>query len=331
MPRIVSALAFAACLLPGVSAATDYPNTSSFGVDFNQGEAWYVQCMGAKDAVPPPADLPRQAPAQCDAVDLYYQARANPHTSKQDWDRVRECAFASGTPRVLMMLYANGFGVARNPALATRYACSLDSVAKAEMEARVARLARGPGPQPFDFCDDITSGFSGAICAGAEESQLDRARDARLDQHEASLPAQARTAFQRLRGAARAYARNVENDMTGTAGAQMAIAHEGAIMDQFLADVTSRNGFRPCGQAEYRQLQSTLASALKSALAAPPNGGWSTIGADDIGTAQQAWVAYLGAWSAYLAAAGQDPLPALAELTRRRTSELRSMVTTPPP
>ena len=74
-----------------------------------------------------------------------------------------------------MMLYANGYGVARDTSRAIHYACRLDT-AKAEMEARVAYLASGAlahDDQPFDLCDHITSGRMGGVCAAIDAGRVD--------------------------------------------------------------------------------------------------------------------------------------------------------------
>jgi hypothetical protein len=63
---------------------------------------------------------------------------------------VRACALATNNNAVLMMLYANGYGVARDTDRAIHHACILDFIAKSEMEHRIARPS--PAGTPSRSC-----------------------------------------------------------------------------------------------------------------------------------------------------------------------------------
>jgi hypothetical protein len=173
-------------------AAQPYPTTNSFGVPYAKDEAWYQQCMRVEHRSAPAAAIRREA---CDASELYYQKRSQATTTAAEWNKVRECALAHDDHAVLMMLYANGFGVPRDLDIAMHYACSLDFVAKAEMEARIAHLAKLQPGAVFDQCDDITSGAMGGRCAEIGEAQALRVRQARLDRMARALPASLQPAF----------------------------------------------------------------------------------------------------------------------------------------
>jgi hypothetical protein len=147
MPTPFLKLTFAAlavCAAAPVPAAPGYPTTQTFGVPFSTDEAWYRQCMRVEHAVAPAADTTTAASATCDASALYYRKRSQAATSPAEWKMVRECALARGDNAVLMMLYANGFGVPRDTDIALHYACSLDFAAKAEMEAGRRPSGRRP-------------------------------------------------------------------------------------------------------------------------------------------------------------------------------------------
>src|SRR5471032_2984865 len=171
MPTLVRLAILAAVSLLTSSAALaadSYPNTN-FGAPFSNDESWYRQCMRVADLGVPQASGSAAPSPQCDASALYYSKLNQVATPPAEWQTVRACASAKADSAVLMMLYANGFGVPRDVDLALHYACQLEA-AKAEMEARVAHLAaaRGidrPFAQPFDQCDDITSGYMEAVCA----------------------------------------------------------------------------------------------------------------------------------------------------------------------
>ena len=124
---------------------------------------------------------------------------------------------------ILMMVYANGLGVARNLDLATHYACNLDG-APAEMDGRVLHLAgmkTARSPKRLDYCDDITSGRAQGECASRDAAKVDVKRRAGLDALEARVSPAGRAAYAALRKAAYAYAdthsRNEVDPLTGTA------------------------------------------------------------------------------------------------------------------
>lgn len=148
------------------AAAQLYPNTSNFGVPFSEAEHWYQQCMRVADVGEPEMSGARDAASRCNASELYYTKRNQATASPEEWSKVRACAVANADNAVLMMLYANGFGVQRNTDVALHYACKLDFIAKSEMELRIAHLVSAKQTEaPFDQCDDITSGYMQGVCA----------------------------------------------------------------------------------------------------------------------------------------------------------------------
>jgi uncharacterized protein YecT (DUF1311 family) len=336
MRRAALALWFA----PLLALAGPYPNTSFMGDMARTDAAWYQRCLAVEHARPPAGDLPaKMSRAQCQPEDLYYDARAQ-DARTADWRRVRECAFAAHNETVLMMLYANGFGVRQDRALATRYACGLDQVAPAEMESRVAHLQQPlRKDKPFDFCDDITSGVSGAVCASMRERQRERAGAARLKQFSASLQPAARAAFERLRKAQAMFAQasaDNENDMHGTAAVGLAIAARGRLNAEFVHDVGAVAARREpkYGADEYARLDTELNQAYRRLMDMPSKQdgdpgriGDSTMTRDGVRATQRAWLRFRDAWAEFLLAAGSplDPASVKALLTERRTKQLAAL------
>lgn len=332
--RLAAAAALLAPCLAGM-AATPYPNTSFFGVDFDRGAAWYRHCMRV-EKLAPPRPAPRAPTPKCSAQDLYDDAQAKPAASAAEWREVRECASATANDSVLMMLYANGYGVPRNPDLAIRYACGLENVALAEMESRVEHLAEGAGDKPFDFCDDITSGLSGATCADIQESRQRRLREAELDRYAATLAPAARPAFAALRTAAEKFARtseDKESDMQGTAAVGLATGLGGKRRAEFLGDVRSlQAGTFARGDGErLRELDSELNRVYRAVLGKPSAQegeperiGNLTITREDVRATERTWVAYRNAWLAFLKAGAirADANAVNAMLTSRRIGQL---------
>lgn len=337
-PLVLLPLVLSLLSLPALGQAeTPYPNTATFGVPFSEDEVWYRQCKRVEHRGATDAGARAAGAAQCEASGLYYDARSQARASTAQWQAVRECALASGDRPVLMMLYANGFGVERDLDVAMHYACSLDFSAKAEMEARIAHLASmRPGSPVFDQCDDITSGHMGTICADIRETRAGRVRDARLAQMVRQLPKAARDRFEALRTAAERYADagSAETDMQGTAAPGLAIARHGRLREQFMqAALDAAAGKLPPSSAEQvaqldRELNRVYGEvmALPSSQAEQPERiGESTISRADVREAERRWIAYRNAFLAFGAqrSSGSDIHAIHAHLLRQRIEALR--------
>lgn len=336
---------FAVLLAGGLGAhaapagVVPYPNTSGFGVDFDSSEDWHRQCMRVAHPSPLPATASAGRTQACKA-DLYYLTRDRAATSPAEWRQVRECALADGDDAVLMMLYANGYGLARDTDRAIYHACRLDT-AKAEMEARVDHLASAGAAlddQPFDLCDHITSGRMGAVCAAIGERRDERVRRARLDRFAAALPAAAREPFARLRQAAAVFARKSANetDMTGTGGAGFALRQAGRRDEEFMETLfgAASGKIGRASAAQLARLDRQLKLQYRRVLATPSAQadqperiGYSTVTRNDVRATEQAWLAYRKAWAAYLAAARSpaDLASVRAQLTRQRIAQLKRL------
>jgi hypothetical protein len=320
-------------------AEPSYPATKNFGVPYLRDEPWYQQCMRVEHRSAPNTPARRSVTSQCNASDLYYQKRSQAVTSVGEWNKVRECAIAQEDNAVLMMLYANGFGVRRDTDIATRYACSLDFVAKAEMEARIEHLTKAQSSNAvFDQCDDITSGYMGSICASIRESQAQRVRAARLDRLVHALPESTQVAFKRLRAAAAAYvgAASAEVDMHGTGAPGFAIEHDGKLREQFMQvalDVLS-NKSMPDSPSGTVRLDEELNAVYQKLMTAPSTQeGWpnrigeSTIDRTEVRNAERRWLAYRDAFIAFgtTLSPGFKPDAIKALLTTQRIAELTAI------
>lgn len=331
--RLLTLAAVSLSTLPAALAAAPYPNTSNFGVPFSEDEPWYQQCMRVNKLSAP--TMPAVS-GPCDAGDLYYTKRNQAATSPAEWNKVRACAITKADNSVLMMLYANGFGVQRDTDMAIRYACSLEFIAKAEMMHRIEHLAAGPRSDvPFDQCDDITSGYMGSLCAAIRERQDDRVRRARLDRIVSSLSPASRGAFAKLRAAAERYATEAmgEVDMQGTAAPELSMEHSGRLREQFMQAALDTASARlpPASAAEYAQRDGELNALYQAVMTAPTtrenwpdNIGDSTISHAQVRKTERLWLAYRDAFVAYVATlpSGPDPVAVKTLLTSQRINGL---------
>lgn len=333
-PAALAALLLWAGAMHAGEPAVPYPNTEGFGVEFSKNEEWYRHCMRVARPVPPrPATATR-----CDATELYYLKRDQEATSNAEWREVHACAEAAGDDAVMMMLYANGYGVPRDSGRAIHYACRLDT-AKAEMEARVAWLASDAAAhdsQPFDLCDHITSGRMGAVCAGIKEGRASRVRNARLERFAATLPAAGRKAFVPLRMAAEAFAQQsaAEVDLTGSAAAGFVVQGVAHKKNEFLETLlaSAQGKIAQASAAQLAQLDHELNLAYQKLMATPSTQdghpgrlGDSTVRRQDVRATERAWLAYRDAWEPFLAVAGlpTDPVSIKVVLTRQRIAQLK--------
>ena len=291
---------------------------------------------------PPRADRPtlaqRAALKGCDAETLYYGQGVKP-----DYVRARQCAFTQpptdevfGGATILMQVYANGLGVAKDLDLATAYACMIEG-APMESDGRVTHLqALKAKPQKgrFDYCDDITSGLAQGYCASLDAKTQDLARDARLKAATAKLPAAARPAYADMTRAFDAYVTaHVEGeiDLSGTARAAQAIEEEAAVRDAHLKELSQLLSGRWPGAttAQARAADAALNATYRKTLAtAGAKTNLTTITPDGVRKAQRAWLAWRDAYVRFARAAapGVSADAVQARLTKERTGELDGMV-----
>ncbi|QOY95661.1 DUF1311 domain-containing protein [Massilia sp. UMI-21] len=337
MPALSHRLPLIAFLFAGLAQAAPFPNTSHFGLPFSHDEAWYRQCMRVEARSAP--GFGERAPAPgCDASRLYYDRRAQAGATAAEWRQVRECALARQDHAVLMMLYANGFGVPRDTDIAVHHACRLGFTAKAEMEGRIAHLTgpRRPGAV-FDQCDDITSGYMLTVCAGLREHQAERGRKARLDRIAQALPQGARPAFAALRRAADRYAAAAETDMQGTAAPGRAIARKGALQARFAAtlDAVLGDSLPKASQQDLARIDGELNTVYRTLMTPTPSErgrpgriGASSITRTELRQAERRWIAYRDAFLAFRARlpSGAGPDAIRVALTGQRLDALKDIM-----
>lgn len=306
-------------------AQQPYPNTEHFGVPVDRNADWYHACMRVEHVGPPAAASSRR-PAACDATAAYYARLDQAITSPAQWGRVRSCAIASNDTAVLAMLYANGFGVKRDLAMATRYACST-AAAMAETESRVKHLSMLREGERFDHCDDITSGMMGGVCAGIDARRADKVRKAFLARVRRELPAQHKPAFDHLVKSGAAFATSHASDETAPGGTGYvgfvinAEARENEWLREHLAKFEkSRFDLPPparfaAADAELNRIYDEL---IKSDRA-------DSVPVSAIRATQRRWLAYRDAWVDFAALRyPQMPADSLkAALTEWRIKQLK--------
>ncbi|PNS07665.1 lysozyme inhibitor LprI family protein [Solilutibacter silvestris] len=310
--RVIPAIALTTALLsmPALAATPEDPQ-------------WPYQVECAKwTKVPVPAQDIGTAPQQCDAQALYYGKDGK--GAGRDGNAARHCAYrerGSGTAiqeqgavfggsGLLMMLYANGEGVARNIPLAKRFACEYGG-APAEVEGRLQHLdaiASGKDGKPMDICDDVTSGMMMGFCTGREGDSARAQRETRWTSLQSTWSPSQRNALAELRKSAKAYFDSVstaETDMSGTArGAMAETAYENLDKTLFTDIEGFEHGKRPATRAQDfaaadRSLNATYKKVLaRLGVASSSSDGsqYGTVSANGVRATQRLWLNYREAW-----------------------------------
>lgn len=334
-------LSLAAAIAAGSALAAETVWNWGRDTETSGYDASKAVCRRLGPPVIPASDRPSPADAaqlrDCDAEALYYGFGAAP-----DYVKARQCAvlhlqneaFFSGEA-ILMQIYANGRGVTRNLDLATAFACTIES-APAENDARVLHLQAmktEAAPKPFDICDDITSGFAGGACAARDATLKDAVRDRQIANVATRFPAASQPSLTRLKAALDAFAdahSRGEVDLGGTARDAFIVQAETLERDQFLQDLTrlAKGTWPKASSAQAVAEDTQLNTSYKNAMACVAGkNNLSTLKADDVRTAQRAWMAYRDAWVNFAAAAApQVPRDAmLARLTKLRRLQLQKL------
>ncbi|HTU13241.1 MAG TPA: lysozyme inhibitor LprI family protein [Allosphingosinicella sp.] len=276
-------------------------------------------CRVVAGRAPPAGDRPDAATtaalANCDAEALYYGIGV-----ARDPARARLCAFTQQPSdqmlepfagrAMLMTVYANGQGAARDLALAIRLACTIEGAEPAEYDRRVTRLARLRDENwrgsDFSYCDDIDPGLGTGLCASHRAALARPQREAAQRALLARWSPEQRQAYEPLRRAFEEFvAASAEGDLarSGTSHRTLRNRLEQGLRDQF-AEMLQRleAGRAPrftSGQLRTEDLQ--LNQAYQARIADERQYDAPGISPDSIQNAQRAWLRYRDAFLAFAA------------------------------
>jgi hypothetical protein len=304
---------------PARSAGFDWGNPGGDLARNPQFARSQALCRSVEGRQPPGEDRPDAAIIAslrgCDAEALYYGIgiARNP-------ERARQCAFAQAPGdqmlepfagrAMLMTIYANGQGAARDLNVAIRLACTLEGASPGEYDRRVTRLAalrdRNWQGRDFSYCDDIDGGLGAGLCASHRAARARPQREAALRAMIARWTAEERQAYEPLRRAFEEFvAASAGGDLarSGTAYASLRNRLEQGLRDQY-ADMLQRlqAGRAPeftAGQFRTEDLQ--LNQAYRARLADEQQYDAPGISPDSIQNAQRAWLRYRDAFLAFAA------------------------------
>jgi uncharacterized protein YecT (DUF1311 family) len=236
---------------------------------------------------------------------------------------------------VLLMLYANGFGVTRDLDLAARLACANVGGAPAEVEGRLQHIRdmqTKSVKDTFDICDDITSGLMMGYCQSIRSQIANVRRKATLDSLLQTWSDQDRIAYTPLRKAASSFfteRSTNELDLSGTARAAFSIQESDALEDDFqsLLLQSASCALTAYSASDLMKADAQL-NALYGVLMKDTLSHWGTITREGIRSTQRAWVHYRDAWVAF----GAIRCPATTSnawktlLTNARIEQLKELI-----
>ncbi|MGZ5202614.1 MAG: lysozyme inhibitor LprI family protein [Telluria sp.] len=291
------------------------------------------QCEQVRYLRPPPADLPRTSgPLQCDAGLLYYQAATKVARTDSAWDKVRDCAFRTNDSAILMMLYANGSGVAPNLGLAMKYACATPG-SQLDVRNRLTQLKRQARQGSFD-CTEAASARLRDLCGGVRLRQASASDKDELAALAKTWTPKERVGLDMAREAMRYFAEHRADYETDQGGKARARLHEQALSEEFerFADDIQdfQTGRTPrFTEAEFKALEEKMNRAYKEFMDTQPSADsyLGSIGKPGVEKTQRAWLAYRDAMELFGSIKYPD-VPASgwrALLTSRRIRQLSEL------
>lgn len=230
--------------------------------------------------------------------------------NQASWDDYRLCVLSQRDVdgNALAEIYANGWGVKRNPKMAIAMLCHASSV-PAELQGMVDEIYKTKDQAtlnpPFRFCDHITSGMNAGMCAAQKQSVSEADRAVETANYANKYTAAQQSRFSELQKAAKDYFNEhatSEQDMSGTARGAIAISESERMQADFLQTIKSfEEGTFPDSRnfPQADREMNTLYTNVLAHFNAPKMG---TVKADGIRTTQRKWLVYRDAWTKFAAA-----------------------------
>ncbi|MDH5180354.1 MAG: DUF1311 domain-containing protein [Gammaproteobacteria bacterium] len=263
------------------------------------------RCVEAGKLQPPAADLPSaeektrlsKQEGNCDA----YQHGID---VAQDYTKYRKCLLSESyvDNAGLAEIYANGWGVKRQPLLALSLVCHGSGV-PAELEGMVETLyTTREEPvlhKPFLFCDHVTSGMNGGICSARAEAVRQAERRKEIGALQAGWTEQQRKLFMSAFEKADIFwdtHSSEEQDMSGTARASIAIAEHAELKEAFLTAIRGFEAGRFPAAGNFKQVDAELNTIYRQIMAKEKPEQYGTVTKQGIRDTQRKWLRYRDAF-----------------------------------
>ena len=229
--------------------------------------------------------------------------------TKQNWGSYRKCVLSQGdmNNNDLAEIYANGWGVKRNPKLALALACHGGSV-PAELEAVVEALYTTKDDErlknDFHFCNYVSSGLNGGFCAAKAEEMAAKKREIEFSALTSGWTEPQKNTFRALQNAANDFFSehtSSEQDMSGTAREQIATAEEAALKDALLKNIEAFESGQLPKDTDFAKADKDLNMLYAQIMKKSQIIDYGTVTKDGIKATQRKWIKYRDAWIAFVA------------------------------
>src|SRR5437868_11562123 len=277
-------------------------------------------CASVKDVQLPAADKPtaaeEKALARCSSLDAYFG-----FGQPADPIKARKCAYAEidrsakvslGGKAILMMVYANGNGAARNCDAAIKLACELGG-APGDDTGRVYQLDRLKKQNwignNFSVCDHSSGREMYEQCAILSERFDKIERDQKFNELTSAWKLAEKKAFHALMEEAnRFYEIQAKNgvNLEGTFEVQEEIFFKRNLLSALEA---FERGELPKYSAEEFQKSEAAEQATYLHTQNGPDSNWGTVTRESVHKSQDEWLRYRNAWIAF----GRQKYPSVNE------------------
>jgi uncharacterized protein YecT (DUF1311 family) len=245
-----------------------------------------------------------------------------------------------GGASILIMLYANGFGVKRDINLCIRLACANVGSAPAEVDYRIQHLKdmqTGKSKGIFDICDDITSGYMSGFCSSLQWEKEAIILKASINTIIKKWPQKDQHAYIKLRKAAFDFFNQrtgSEVDMSGTARVQIENEESDSLEESFLTSIilSDKCSFPDYTTASFtisdKKLNTVYLKIMNGVLA--EDSSMSGVSKYGIKLTQRQWILYRNAWVTFEAihCPGTSKEAIETYFTKQRIAQLQDLADT---
>ncbi len=252
----------------------------------------------------------------------------------QDWQKYRKCLLAQDSVdyNYLAEIYANAWGVKRNPELALALVCHAGGV-PSELMGMVDTLYRTKDQERLEpayfFCDHISSGMNSGFCSARAEKISFRQRAAKFAEITKNWTQKQQGAFLSLRKlgdvffAERAVS---EQDMSGTARGQIAVEEEARLKDAFFKSIQAFEAGQFPKDANFSQADRDLNAIYSRIMKRIDMKDQGTITKEGIRATERKWLHYRDAWVLFASTRYASLSPDLWKtwLTQQRIQQLKA-------
>ena len=235
----------------------------------------------------------------------------------QDWNQYRKCLLSQEyiNNNDLAEIYANGWGVKRNPQLSIALVCHGGSV-PFELDFMVETLYSTRNHQhlqeEFYFCNNVTSGMNSGFCAARAEEIAVKRRDKELNNLMSQWTEVQKNAFYILQNEASNFFSEhatSEQDMSGSARSIISIDEKSRLNNKMLNDIKDFEAGNFPKAVDFVRVDADLNRIYKQIMNKNKSDTDYYNGAitkEGIKATQKEWLKYRDAWGKFIAARYPD-------------------------